>query len=343
MSERRRRLEAPVILLFAGLVAWAALILAWESKLTFAFDEWDFLLGRGGVSADVFFAPHFEHIAIAPVAIYKSLLAAFGMDSPRPFQVTDAVVVIAVFVLLFAYLRRRVGAWLALAGVLPLLFFGPAWDSILWPFQIAFMGSMAAGLGALLALDREDRPGDLAACALLTVSVTFSSLWLPFAIGIAVSLLTGRDALRRAYVVAVPAVLYGLWWLGWGHEADSVVTFANLATLPQYVLDGLASSVSSLLGLEVFKDDTESIALDWARPLLIVVSSLMALRVRRLGKVPRGAWVAIAIALSFWVLERRERESCSGTRRRTATSSSVRSSCSWSRPRSGAGRARAGP
>ena len=35
-------------------------------------------------------------------------------------------------------------------------------------FQMGFMGSLACGLGALLALERGDRRGDWLACALLT-------------------------------------------------------------------------------------------------------------------------------------------------------------------------------
>ena len=277
-------------------------ILAWGSELTFAFDEWDFLLGRLGTSARRLPRPHFEHISIAPVVIYKSLLSVFGMDSPRPFQFVSTALLMITLALLFVYLRRRVGAWLALAGIVPLLFFGPAWDNVLWPFQMAFLGSMASGVGALLALDRGDRPGDLVACGLLTVGMTFSSLWLPFAIGAAVQVLTGEQWRRRIFVFAVPVLLYGLWWLGWGREADSVVSFNNLATIPQYVLDGLSSSLSSLLGLEAFKENTESIALDWARPLLIVLAALIVLRLKRLRTVPRGVWVTSAILLSFWIL-----------------------------------------
>ena len=248
VTDRIRR-DAPLLLLAAGLTVSAVLISVWQSKLTFAFDDWDFLLGRLGSSADVFLVPHHEHISIAPVVIYKTLLSVFGLSSPRPFQVVSVCLFLAVLVVVFVYLRRRVGGWLALAGVLPMLFFGPAWDNVMWSFQIGFTGSLAAGVGALLALDREDERGDLAACVLLTVGMTFSSLWLPFTIGAAVHVLTATGRLRRAYVFAVPGVLWALWWLGWGHEAESAVSFNNLATIPQYVLEGLASSLNSLVGL----------------------------------------------------------------------------------------------
>jgi hypothetical protein len=110
MSQRLRRDGPPTALLVVGLVACAAQVFAWQSRLTFAFDEWDFLLGRLGTSADAFLAPHFEHISVAPVAIYKVLLSVFGMDSPRPFQLVGLSLLVTVLALVFVYLRRRVGA-----------------------------------------------------------------------------------------------------------------------------------------------------------------------------------------------------------------------------------------
>ena len=80
------------------------------------------------------------------------------------------------------------------------------------------------------------------ACALLVISVTFSSLGLPFAIGGAVHVAWGPDRLRRAWVAAIPIGFYALWWIGWGHEASNYTSLHNLVTLPSYVLDGFASS-----------------------------------------------------------------------------------------------------
>ncbi len=63
------------------------------------------------------------------------------MDSPRPFQLAAVTMFLASIVVVWLYLRRRVGGWLALAGVLPVLVLGPAWDDLLFPFQISFFGS----------------------------------------------------------------------------------------------------------------------------------------------------------------------------------------------------------
>jgi hypothetical protein len=276
-------------------------LLYWLSDLTFWRDEWAFLLHRGGFSPDVFLEPHYEHIAVAPIVVYKGLLALFGMDSPTPFQVVAVATFLLTVALLFVYLRRRVSAWLALAGVLPILFFGSSWDDLLWPFQIGYFGSMAAGIGALLALDREDRAGDLWACALLVVALSFSSVGVPFAVAGAVHVLTGADVRRRAYVAAVPIALYALWWLGWGHEAENRASLDTLLASPAFVFDGFASNLSSLLGLAGTKAfETDSFA--WGRPLLIGALALAGLRLWRLGRVPRWVLVTVALGLSFWLL-----------------------------------------
>ena len=89
------------------------------------------------------------------------------MDSALPFRVVSIAIFLASVAVLFVYLRRRVGEWLALAGAVLILFLGAAWEDLLWPFQIGYFGSMASGLGMLLALDAaiaRRRPSSPARC-----------------------------------------------------------------------------------------------------------------------------------------------------------------------------------
>ncbi len=301
MSASPRRPSLAWLAFAVALAGSGVLLLVWLSDVTFWRDEWGFLLHRRGSDPDVFLDPHLEHIAISLIALYKGLVETFGMDSPLPFQVVATLVFLTSVALMFVYASRRVGPWLALAGALPILVLGPAADDLLWPFQVGFFASMSAGLGALLALERRDRLGDQLACALVLVSISFSSLGLPFVVGVAVDVAWGRDRLRRAYVAAVPLALYGLWWLVWGSEADNHLSLHNLVTLPGYVLDGFASSTASLLGLSTDTAVVES-PLAWGRGLLVIVVALAIWRLRRF----RGAWrplaVVTAIALAFWVL-----------------------------------------
>ena len=302
MPARLRDPRLPLVLAAgAGLVS-IAVLLSLSRDLTFFLDEWDFLLHRRGFGADVLLDPHNEHIAVLPIAIYKLLLAAFGMDSQRPFQVVSTLMYVLSIALVFVWIRRRVGAWLALAAALPLLFFGASWIDLLFPFQLAFSGSMSCGIGALLCLERNDKTGDRAACALLVASLAFSSLGLPFIVGAAVAVGWDADRRRRAFVVLVPAALYAVWWLGWGHRADNSFSIEHLMTLPTYVFDGLASSLSSLLGLATPRNDTGLTPLVWGRPLLVVALALLGFRIASARRVSRELAVVIAIAASLWAL-----------------------------------------
>jgi hypothetical protein len=294
----RRALDPVVLLLAAAALASAALLLFWGSKLTFLLDDWEFLLYRPGFTAHSILSPHGEHISIAPILIYKALLATAGMSSSLPYLAVSIALFLTTSILLFVYLRRRVDPWLALLATGIVLFLGPAFDDLLWDFQMGYMGSLACGLGALLLLERGDRRGERLACALLTVGVAFSSLGLPFIVAACVDVGL-RGERRRLYVVAVPALLYAAWWLGWGHTADTALSFHNAAETPHFVLDAAAAVLASLFGLV---QGVSGGGLDWGKPLLLAALALGAWRLHRMGRVPRELWIALALVATFWIL-----------------------------------------
>ena len=304
MPERLdRRAPDPVVALLAvGTAASAVLLLALGSKLTFLLDDWEFLLFRPGFTAHSILDPHGEHISIAPVLVYKALLATVGMDSSLPYLAVDVAFVAITAILLFVYLRRRVDPWLALLAAALILTLGPAYDDLLWDFQMGFTGSLACGLGAILMLERGDRRSDAVGCGLLTFGVTFSSLCLPFIAAAAIDVGLRRDRLRRLYVVAVPALLYGVWWAGWGHTGDSALSLHNVATTPEFVLDAAAGVFASLFGLVQTPTGVATATFDWGKPLLVAALAIGAWRLHRLGRVPRDLWIALALAGTFWVL-----------------------------------------
>jgi hypothetical protein len=301
----------PALLCLAGAVVCSgALVLFLESHLTFLADDWAFVLQRRGSSVGTFLDPHADHIALAPVAIYKLLLATFGMDSALPFQVVSTSVFLLAAVLLFVYLRQRVGAWPALLGTCLILFLGAAWIDLLWPFQIGYSAPIAAGLGALLVLDREDRLGDLIACALLVVAISFSELGMPFVAGTLVRLLLNRKpAVKRLYVALVPLALYAAWWLGWGHTAPSAFSLHNVLVSPKYAFDAVSQAMASLFGLATPLSGNAwpggegwfvPVGLNWGRILLVTAIGLAVWRLRRVGGAKPGLWVALAIGGTFW-------------------------------------------
>jgi hypothetical protein len=295
-----------LIFLAAAVTCSGAFLLILQSHLTFFADEWMFLLDRRGFSTDVFLDPHNEHIAIVPVAIYKALLALFGMDSALPFAIVSTLVFLLSAVFLFVYLRRRAGDWSALLGSVMILFLGAAWTDLLWPFQIGFSGSIAAGIGALLALDRDDRKGDLVACALLVLATSFSELGIPFAAGAFISVVL-RPSRRRSglYVALVPVALYGIWYLGWGHTGPQSASFDNLVDSPRFIFDSISENLVSLLGLATPFSEVSSPNLDglnWGRALLLIAIGLAIWRLWRVGRPSRWLWAAVAAGGTFWFL-----------------------------------------
>jgi hypothetical protein len=298
-----RRNPAVVCLMVAVAVS-GALLIALGSRLILYGDEWNVVLGRTATSAGAFLDPYNGHLVVGLVAIYKLLLAGFGMSSPLPFHVASTLIYLTAAVLLFAYARRRVGDWLALLGTTVILFFGAAAVDLLSPFQMFFSGSIAAGLGAFLALDRGDRRGDALACALLVVAISFSEVGVAFSIGVLVRLALARQPLApRLYVAFVPLILYAIWWLGWGHTASSDVSFHTVATTPVYVLDAASTGVGALLGITSSGDQRPApVGQDWAPILLVAAVGLALWRVRRMGSVPAGVWPVLAAALVFWTL-----------------------------------------
>jgi len=148
---------APAVLV-AALVAGGVLIYQVGRGTTFFYDEWNFILERRTGGLDAFLRPHGGHWSTVPVAVYRVLFALVGLRHYGAYRATLIGFHLACCVLLFMIARRRVGAMLALLPTILLIFLGSAWQDLLWPFQIGYLGSIAAGLASLLALDARTRP-----------------------------------------------------------------------------------------------------------------------------------------------------------------------------------------
>ena len=301
-SNQGRAARPALVVLALVLVASSVLLLVLTSGFTFYQDTWAFLMHRREFSVDAFLEPHNEHIVLIPVAIEKLLLAVFGMTTALPEYVLLILMLAATAYLLFVYVRRRLGPWPATMAATLLLFVGPAWQVLLWPFEIGFVGSVLAGLGMMLMLEREDSRGDRFACLLLAISLGFSSLGISFAAAAAVDVFQRRSSgLGRAYVAVVPLALFGVWYLGWGHTAESHLSLTNVLASPVYLMNGLASSLDTVLGLSTIT--VEGVGQpEWGRPLLVAAIVLVCVgQARKPGFSPR-LWPVAAATASFWLL-----------------------------------------
>lgn len=256
---------------------------------TFFFDEWNFILDRMGWSADSLLTAHNGHLALVPLLLYKLYLSIFGLGGNVPFRLTLLALHLGCVGLLYVYLSRRLPQALALAGAALLLFLGSGWQNIIWPFQIGFLLSIASGLGMLLLLDRQDRRGDIGAGMLLAVSLASSGIGAAFLIGAIVHVIIGRDRWSRAWILAVPLVLYLIWTLAYG---DSQVTKENLIDMPDYVANAIAGAFGGIAGL----------GSDWGRPLAVLAVIAVIVAIVRTNRLVAGCAVALAVAVSFWLL-----------------------------------------
>jgi hypothetical protein len=302
--------NAPLVVLGVILPAGFVLLVGIATKLTFFQDTWNFLLYRRSFSLDNLMTPHNEHIVVIPLLLQQLYLAVFGMSSAMPEYVVEAVMLVVAAWLVFVYSRRRVGDWPAVIVAALLLFIGAAWETLLWPFEICFVGPILFGTAMLLMLEREDRRGDVLACLFLLIAIAFNSLGVAFVAAGAVAVLQrprdrpvlGRDwtlaVLRRAWIVAIPAVLYLLWYAKWGSAATGSVTLENFLTAPRYMFDCLAANLEAVAGLATNGDAT----LGWGRPLAVLALALAAVGIwRRPGLYPR-IWPPLATLLAYWFL-----------------------------------------
>jgi len=287
-----RRAISPTAALVVLTLGAGALLLYAARHLTFFYDEWDFILGRRGSSLASYLDPHNGHLTLFPVIVYKLLLAIVGMRHYWLYQAIEVSLHMLCGVLLYVLARRRLGPWLALAPAVLLLFMGSAYQDLLWPFQIAFLASMAGGLGALGFLDRGAGPrADAGACALLLWSLSASSVGIPFLAAVAVLLIAQHANPWRAWVVVVPAVLYTLWYLGWGTSESP--TSQSLLGSTEYVADAAAGAVAGIAGL----------ADSWGPPLAVATLIALLVRVRGRHAAPAPMLIAAAIGgLAFWWL-----------------------------------------
>ena len=236
------------IVVAAALIACAVIL--WLTRTyTFYFDEWTFISTAPDWTLATYFRPHNEHPAILFRLAYSTLLDTVGLRSYLPYMTALVVAHAANVVLLFELVRRRSGDLVALAAALLLLVLGAGWEDLLWAFQMAWLASVALGLGALLAMQNPRRMA--LATGLLAASLAFSGIGLAFAVAGTVQLLL-TTARRRDVLWLVPVGIgLAAWFVAFGrfgNHPNPQPTAGNLLLDPLYTLWGMSQSVAGLIG-----------------------------------------------------------------------------------------------
>lgn len=286
----------------------AALIL-WETRDNGLFNDelWVFQELGEGIDAETVLAPRNGHLVALSNLLYGAVFSAIGPEYVV-FRVIEVLGLLALSALVYAYVKRRVGPALALAPAVVVLFCGAAWETILWPYSIATFGvALATGIGALMALERRDRRGEVAACLLLTVSVASVSVGLTFVLAAAVAILLGGGGWRKLWIPAVPLILWGAWWL-WAMRFDeaSSLSAVNVWLIPAYAAESLAVVLAAVTGLGATLsgeglNPTIELDMDWGVPLALAAIVALAVRLSR-GRLPVGFWAALAALGTYWAM-----------------------------------------
>jgi hypothetical protein len=278
---------------------------------TLWFDEWMWALHRRGNNLGTFLQPHNDHLSLVPIAIYRLLFATAGLSHYAPYRVLVILGHLACVTLLFVYARRRVGDFLGLllAGLLLLL--GPAWQNIIWPFQIGWLISLGAGLGALLMMDRGDRRGDVGASLLLCLSLASSGVGVPFLLAVIVEVLW-RRRWRDAWIVAIPLVPYLAWWAkyqqnAWikGAKAEGIQhpLMSGIFRAPLFVVESAGSGLAAIVGLSgqtALGHPAAGTFLVWGPPLFIAGIGVVLWRLRTPWRISARLLSLLVLGFSFW-------------------------------------------
>ena len=270
-----------------AVVTYIALALWLTRGATFTADELGYFSNADGFRLGDLFAPANGHPVLVTRLLYVSTLELFG-----PAHVVVRVAMIATLVLaallLFALLKRRVGARIAAAAVVVVLFLGSSPVTLLPPMA-NFAQSICAGLIAFVALERRDLRGDVLACGALIVAVFSHSVGPPLVAGAAVWVLLEPHRVRRAWVFVVPALAFGVWWLWAQGFGGPPLTASNVLLAPNFLADALAAAAGALTGLNVdFMGTVRPGAVDigWGRVVAVIAVIAIVIRVRRVGVSP---------------------------------------------------------
>jgi hypothetical protein len=295
--------ESWIVLGCAAAIA-GLLILVETRSNTFFNDEIAVFQRLGeGVDVESMLEPHGRHLILPAHLLYAAIFSWVG-PSYTAFRVLGVLVLLACVVLFYVLAKRRAGATGALVSAIVLLFLGSAWEALLWPFTMLTSGlSVAFGLGALVALDRDDARGDVAACALTALAVASHSTGLAFLVGVAVAVLIRGRNRQRAWVFAVPLAIYAAWWVWALRFHEGIAHLGNLLIVPKFMADSLAAVSAAVTGLGLdLGPGPVSLTLvpAWGYVIAPIAAVAFAIRLSR-GRVPPFVWIALAILVAYWL------------------------------------------
>jgi len=294
----------------AAMAVYVATVVYIGRDTTLFVDEVDLFTVSDGLDPESLLAPLNGHLELLLRLAYAGLFGLVGADDFTPIQLLHALGAILAAAVFFALVKERLGPAAALPLTLLLLFLGSAWEITFIESGFTHVWCLAAGLAALLALERDDRRGEVAACVLLVAAISAFTYGIAFAIGAGVLIWRRGRGRRALWVALVPLALYAA-WLVWvravyvpEHGEAQTFELANLLVVPNFVANEAAAVAGALTGLD-YPFGVEGIDSVFGTssiygPLLaLLAAGALGLRLRR-GEVSPFLWAAIALLLAVW-------------------------------------------
>jgi hypothetical protein len=321
MPDRAQRLTGRVGAAFAGergerLARWllaaavlaAGALLLWLNRGTnFYNDELTWFADLSGPNdLESIITPHYSHLIGTTRLVYLLSIDWLGPEYTI-MRVLGVGGVLLTATLFYVWAKRRIGpAWALLPAIL-LMVYGSGWQHVAGPVGFTVTFSIALGIGALIAVERNGRRSDLLACGLIALSVFTYTVGLAYLVGVAISVLLRADRLRRAWIFLVPLLLYATWWI-WALQFDQGRTeFVGLVSIVKFFAGSMAVNAAGLTGVDVpilriFGSnqalDASPTTLGWLAGLAL--AGFLIWRVLR-GNVPRSFWASLGVLATFWL------------------------------------------
>ena len=293
-----RRAEA---LLVVALVVAAAILLYLNRGTTFFRDELTWITNASDLHGfESVLTPHNSHLIGTTRLAYTVTLHLFGPDY-LVMRVLGVAGVLLTATLFFVWAKRRIGPGWALLPSILLLFYGSAWWHVVGPIGFTVTFSIALGLGALIAAEGGGRRNDLLACGLITLSVFTYTVGLAYLIGVGISILLGRDRLRRAWIFLVPLALYTAWWVWAQHFDQGRTELVGLVGIVEFFAASMVANSSAITGID-FPSGSPPVASPTVLSVLAGVALSIALAWRVIkGRIPHSFWVSLGVLVTFWL------------------------------------------
>lgn len=296
-------------------MAVAVAFLFWlQRDLAFDGDSFNWILLSAHGSAEALITPYGGHLILTPLLAFRAVLELAG-SSYTAMGVVQIALLLVLSGLVYEYGRRRLGALLALPAAIVILFLGSSSSVLMQPMLgIQFLCALVPGVAGLLALERSDARGDIAACAFFSLAAVGFEMGLAFVIGGAVGIALRDDRWRRAWIVGIPFVVYGAWRIWAAKYGGSGLQLTNVFWIPAYAVDSLGVVGASLFGLFVWPGsgqltylklvgfDLSHVGTGLVMLMLeVLVAALVIPRLLRRKPLPATFWIALAVVVSLWV------------------------------------------